>query len=162
MNFEDFRTRVLLVLRRKKDDDYSYQDGVRLLFHKNGFTVDEIHMGEGSYFKAKVSKFDYLSDSKDTSPRIRRDVVGRKIANEYVLLIDEAIDDKKYNYFEIYDKNFNVINKLWLGDFLYGLDNRYLIGIFETFKDDLSSSFVWKVEEEAKVYKKTLLKSVDK
>ena len=159
MNFEDFKNRVLLVLRKKDDEEFSFHDEVLHFFKLNDYAVKELTVMEDFSFRAKVYKRDWTSESQLKLPFIDRDVVGRKIGKEIVLLVDEAINDKKYYYFEIYDKNNNLKNKLWLGDFLSNLDDSYMVSILRAFEDDLSPHFAWKVDQEAKVLKKKIFYS---
>ena len=157
MNFDDFKNRVMLVLRKKDDEEFTFRNEVKYFFLKTDYHVNELTIRDDESFVAKVSKRDWLSDSKEALPYIKRDVVGRKFGNELVLLVDESVHNGKYYYFEIYDKNQKVKNKLWMGDFLSDLDNPYYVSIIKAFEDDLSQFFLWHVKQKAKVLKKKIL-----
>ena len=154
MNFEEFKNKVAFILRKKEYKRALSKDDIYYLFKKNMYTVDELDIIDENFFKAKVSKIAWLSDSNESIPRVYRDIVGRIIGREIVLLIDETIKENKYNYFEVLDENFDVKKRLWLGDFISKANDYYYENILDVFKDDLSYSFIWRVKEEARVLKK--------
>ena len=163
MDFEEFKRRVVSVFRKKEEIPFSFSDEVMELFKKSGYRVDSLQVFDSDSFKAKVSKVDWVSSSSEKLPRVRRDIVGKRMGGELVLFVDESMGSNRYSYFEIYNSKFDVVNTLWLGDFLTDLDNRYYRNILRTFEDDLPDSFIWKINEEAEGKKMQLLrhKSVD-
>ena len=164
MNFEEFKSRVVSVFRKKVEDPLSFSEEIEEMFKKDGYTVESFTVTGDDSFKARVSRIDWVSNSDERLPRVRRNVVGKVMGYDLVLFVDETMGENRYNYFEIYDRKYNVTDKIWLGDFLTGLDNRYLMNIIRTFENDLPTSFIWKINEEAKAKKKKLFlhKSVDK
>jgi len=156
MNFEDFKNKVSFILRKKEEKIFT-KDEIYYLFKKNMYNVDEVNIIDNNCFKAKVNKIAWLSSSKENIPHVYRDIVGRRIGKEVVLLIDEIYNENKYNYFEILDEKYDVKKRLWLGDFLKNVNDYYYDIILNSFKDDLSYSFLYRLNEEEKVLKKKIL-----